>query len=235
MEVLLRIFCAFQTSRVHPKLDIRTLSMNKFLNRVSNRWRDSRLWQNSEVSTGVNKEYKRSNNDAGMTVQSRLNVMNQVRLGNYFKMGVKIYRTGRNLFCSRPLQDNIPWHTYIIRWSTLVRKVPYFVKKKLIIKHTYTQTRNHHGGQFTWSTQLIILNYPVILSYRRSTTVSLETYPLGTQTTGTAWPEVENGRMTNADRQTIEEQTNKPSNEQGHLLHNFKCFWTGIEYLIEYF
>ena len=36
-------------------------------------------------------------------------------------------------------------------------------------------------------------------------------------------------------RQTIEEQTNKPSNEQGHLLHNFKCFWTGIEYLIEYF
>ena len=39
------------------------------------------------VSTGVNKEYKRSNNDAGMTVQSRLNVMNQVRLGNYFKMG----------------------------------------------------------------------------------------------------------------------------------------------------
>ena len=116
--------------------------MNKFLNRVSNRWRDSRLWQNSEASTGVNKEYKRSNNDAGMTVQSRLNVMNQVRLGNYFKMGVKIYRTGRNLFCSRPLQDNIPWHTYIIRWSTLVRKVPYFVKKKIIIKHTHTNKKS---------------------------------------------------------------------------------------------
>ena len=107
--------------------------------------------------------------------------------------------------------------------------------KIIIIKHTRTQTRNLHGGQFTWSTQLIILNYPVILSYRRSTTVSLETYPLGTQNTGTAWPGVENGRMTNADWQTIEEQTNKPSNEQGHLLHNFKCFWTGIEYLIEYF
>ena len=27
------------------------------------------------------------------------------------------------------------------------------------------------------STQLIILNYPVILSHQRSTTVSLETYP----------------------------------------------------------
>ena len=33
-----------------------------------------------------------------------------------------------------------------------------------------------YSGQFTLSTQLIILNYPVILSYRRSTTVSLETY-----------------------------------------------------------
>ena len=43
--------------------------------------------QLQKISTGVNKEYKRSNNDAGMTVQSRLNVMNQVRLGNYFKMG----------------------------------------------------------------------------------------------------------------------------------------------------
>ena len=35
-----------------------------------------------------------------------------------------------------------------------------------------------YSGQFTLSTQLIILNYPVILSYRRSTTVSLETYSL---------------------------------------------------------
>ena len=33
-----------------------------------------------------------------------------------------------------------------------------------------------HGGQSTSSTQLIIPNYPVILSRRRSTTVSLETY-----------------------------------------------------------
>ena len=32
-----------------------------------------------------------------------------------------------------------------------------------------------YGGQFTLSTRLIIFNYPVILSHRRSTTVSLET------------------------------------------------------------
>ena len=31
---LLRIFRALQMSRVHPLLDIRTLSMNKFLNHV---------------------------------------------------------------------------------------------------------------------------------------------------------------------------------------------------------
>ena len=34
------------------------------------------------------------------------------------------------------------------------------------------------GGQFTFSSHLITLNYPAILSHRRSTTVSLETYPL---------------------------------------------------------
>ena len=31
-----------------------------------------------------------------------------------------------------------------------------------------------YGGQFTFSTQLMILNYSVILFHRRSTTVSLE-------------------------------------------------------------
>ena len=92
----------------------------------------------------------------------------------------------------------------------LLEKYRTLLKKK-ITKHTHTQTRNLHSRQFTWSTQLIILNYPVILSYRRSTTVSLEIYPLGTQNTGTARPGVENGRITNADRQTIEEQTNKPN------------------------
>ena len=35
-----------------------------------------------------------------------------------------------------------------------------------------------NGGLFTLSTQLIILNYPVRLSHRRSTTVSLQIYPL---------------------------------------------------------
>ena len=34
-----------------------------------------------------------------------------------------------------------------------------------------------YGGQFTLSTQLITLNYPVILSHQCSTTVSLETCP----------------------------------------------------------
>ena len=34
------------------------------------------------------------------------------------------------------------------------------------------------GDRFTLSTQLVILNYPVILSHRRSTTVSLENDPL---------------------------------------------------------
>ena len=37
---------------------------------------------------------------------------------------------------------------------------------------------NIYIGQFMLSTQLIRLNYPVILSHRRNTTVSLESYPL---------------------------------------------------------
>ena len=47
-------------------------------------------------------------------------------------------------------------------------------------RSAYAQTvifETLYGGQFTISTQLTILNYPVILSHRRSTTVSLETYP----------------------------------------------------------
>ena len=40
------------------------------------------------------------------------------------------------------------------------------------------QPFNLYVGQFTLSTQLITQNYPDILSHRRSTTVSLETYPL---------------------------------------------------------
>ena len=35
-----------------------------------------------------------------------------------------------------------------------------------------------YDGQFTLSTQLIVLNYPIILSHRRGITVSLEAYPL---------------------------------------------------------
>ena len=40
------------------------------------------------------------------------------------------------------------------------------------------RSQSPYGGQLTLSTQLIILNYPVILSHRSTTTVSLETYPL---------------------------------------------------------
>ena len=35
-----------------------------------------------------------------------------------------------------------------------------------------------YDGQFMLSTQLIVLNYPIILSHRRGNTVSLEAYPL---------------------------------------------------------
>ena len=48
-------------------------------------------------------------------------------------------------------------------------------------KRLTLETSSHklfYGSQFTFSILLIILNYPVILSHRRSTTVSLETYPL---------------------------------------------------------
>ena len=38
-----------------------------------------------------------------------------------------------------------------------------------------------YSGQFMLSTQLIILNYPVILSHWCNTTVSLETFPLYSQ------------------------------------------------------
>ena len=34
-----------------------------------------------------------------------------------------------------------------------------------------------YGGKFTLSTQLIILNHPVLLSRQRSTTISYETHP----------------------------------------------------------
>ena len=39
------------------------------------------------------------------------------------------------------------------------------------------QEETLYGGQFSLSTQFIKRNFLVILPYRRSTTVSLETYP----------------------------------------------------------
>ena len=53
-----------------------------------------------------------------------------------------------------------------------------------------------YGGQFTLLTQLIILNNPVILSHRRSTTISLETYSLNWNLDGfqnLIWTTINNG------------------------------------------
>ena len=49
-------------------------------------------------------------------------------------------------------------------------------QRKLLLEGT-SQCCSLYGGQFTLSTQLIILNYPVILSHWCCTIVSLETYP----------------------------------------------------------
>ena len=43
---------------------------------------------------------------------------------------------------------------------------------------SHSQWDELYSGQLALSAQLIILNYPVIVFHRRSTTVSLETYPL---------------------------------------------------------
>ena len=82
-------------------------------------------------------------------------------------------------------------HTY---FSTLISKLVPLVlltgwyRKLSTVKSLKASL---YGGQFTLSTQLIILNYPVILSHRRSTTVSLVTYTLYSQLvlfSGAAFP-----------------------------------------------
>ena len=57
------------------------------------------------------------------------------------------------------------------------------LRKSGFRSHERANARNvtfetYDGGQFTSSRQLIILNYPVMLTNRRSTTISLETYHL---------------------------------------------------------
>ena len=47
------------------------------------------------------------------------------------------------------------------------------------------QLKTPCGSQFTLSTQLVILNYPVILSHQHSSTVLLETYLLYSYVPGT--------------------------------------------------
>ena len=55
---------------------------------------------------------------------------------------------------------------------------PQSLRLRANARNVIVSLKTLHDGQFTFSTQLITLNYPVILSHRRSTTVSLETYPL---------------------------------------------------------
>ena len=50
-----------------------------------------------------------------------------------------------------------------------------------------TKTVFNSTGQFTLSTQLIILNYPVILSHRRSTTGSIKTFPFHSFDSSSSW------------------------------------------------
>jgi len=49
LEQLLRFFRALQTSRVHPWLDIRTLSMNQFLN-INKLKKDCKVSRNGKIN-----------------------------------------------------------------------------------------------------------------------------------------------------------------------------------------
>ena len=78
----------------------------------------------------------------------------------------------------------------IINWVDNVNWTPERVSKltfrALAFHHSLWRRANArnlgfetlYGGQFTFSTHLVVLNYPVRLYHRRSTAVSLETYPL---------------------------------------------------------
>ena len=77
----------------------------------------------------------------------------------------------------------------IINWVDNVNWTPERVSKltfrALALHHSLWRRANArnlgfetlNGGQFTFSTQSVVLNYPVGISHRRSTAVSLEIYP----------------------------------------------------------
>ena len=72
----------------------------------------------------------------------------------------------------------VAWITWLLCLSQLLVFFVYDLSYPCIYPRQRFSFETLYGGQFTLSTQLIIINYPVILFHRRSTTVSLETYPL---------------------------------------------------------
>ena len=64
---------------------------------------------------------------------------------------------------------------YLVLSTELITYIGHYKKLKADVSSVSFLTL--YGGQFTLSTQLIILNYRVILSHRRSATVFWETYP----------------------------------------------------------
>ena len=72
----------------------------------------------------------------------------------------------------------VAWITWLLCLSQLLVFFVYDLSYPCIYPRQRFSFETLYGGQFTLSTQLIIINYPVILSHRRGTTVSLETYPL---------------------------------------------------------
>ena len=66
-------------------------------------------------------------------------------------------------------EESFPYTNAIFYKKRVIQCYQLSCKRKLATAKT---------GQFTFSTQLMTQNYPVILSHPKSTTVSLETYPL---------------------------------------------------------
>ena len=88
----------------------------------------------------------------------------------FSKLCFTLFLTSLYLFQSPGLPDFCAFRSCLY-FLFMIFRIPAFI-------HGRDSALKLYGGQFTLSTQLIIINYPVILFHRRSTTVSLETYPL---------------------------------------------------------
>ena len=77
-----------------------------------------------------------------MTVQSRLNVMNQVRLGNYFKMGVKITELAGIYFVPDPYRIIFPDIHKLFAEVHLLEKYRTLLKKNNNKTHTHTNKKS---------------------------------------------------------------------------------------------